>query len=176
MTVPAAPTLGELLGGIAPLVDPTRLVTQVEVDGQPASPGDERALAAWRLRGEEVVVVGTETPQQFAATRRAEIPAHLARIADMLAVAADGLRGGATADANRLIARATRELRLVIELDRCLVLLEPATTRCGPVADAIRRIGPRLEEAGRARRWDEMAELLSAELVPALRTTEASAS
>ncbi|HLK11876.1 MAG TPA: hypothetical protein VKW76_10880 [Candidatus Binatia bacterium] len=173
VAVPAAVTLGELLGGIAPLLDPARLVTQVEVDGRAASAGDERALAGWRLRGEEVVIIGTETPQQFAVTRRAEIPGHLERIADMLAAAADGLRTGETADANRLVARATRELRLVIELDRSLLLLEPGTSRCRTVAETIRRIGPRLEDAGRARRWDEMASLLSEELVPALRTAEA---
>jgi hypothetical protein len=173
MTVPPAPTLAELLGGIAPLLDPTRLVTQVEVDGQPASPGDDQALAGWRLRGEEVIVIGTETPQHFAATRRAEMPGHLERIADMLAAAAEELRGGGTVDANRLIARATRELRLLIELDRSLLLLEPGPSRCAPVSATIRRIGPQLEEAGRARRWGEMASLLSEELVPALRTAGA---
>jgi hypothetical protein len=173
MTLPPAPTLAELLGGIAPFVDPTRLVTQVEVDGQAASPGDARALASWRLQGEEVVVIGTETPQHFAATRRAEIPEHLERIAGLLALAAEGLRAGSTTEANRLIARATRELRLLIELDRSLLLLEPGPSRCAAVSETIRRIGPQLEEASRARRWDAMASLLSEELVPALRTAGA---
>lgn len=171
--VPPAVTLGELLGGVGPLIDPTRLVTQLEVDGQAANAADDRALAGWRLRGEEVVTIGTETPREFATTRRQEIGGHLERIADMLAAAAGGLRDGATVDANRLVAQATRELRLVLELDSNLLLLEPGTSHCTPVVETIRRIGPQLEEAGRERRWSEMAVLLSEQLVPALRATDA---
>src|SRR5262249_37770849 len=63
--VPTAATLAELLEGIAPHIEPSRLVTQVEVDGTAADPTDDRALSAWRLAGAEGIRVDTETPDGF---------------------------------------------------------------------------------------------------------------
>lgn len=167
--VPAAASLEELLGGVEPLIDPARLVTVLEVDGRSADATDSAALRAWRLDGAETVRIGTETPLEFASARRAEIAAHLGRIGETLEEAARQITGDDAAAARRLVARATRELRLVLELDDRIAVLDARGTVCGQVAETVRRIGPRLEDAARERRWEAVAGLLAEELVPALR-------
>lgn len=167
--VPAAATLAELLEGIAPHIEPSRLVTQVEVDGTAADPTDERALSAWRLAGGEGIRVDTETPDGFAQTRRAEIAGHLRRLADLMSSAADGLAGGDAVEANRTLAVAARDLSLVLELDQAVGQLDGEASRCLAVRTVVERIGTQLNEAEQAHRWSEVATLLSGELVPALR-------
>ena len=169
--VPGATTLGELLEGIGPLIDPTRLVTELVVDGRPADATDRPVLAAWRLNGAESVCVGTEAPEEFARRRREEIGGHLARIADLLAAVAQGFTRGLTVDANRVLAVAAQELGLVLELDQHLVQLAGGAPGCARIVETVGRIGSRLNEAERDKRWDEVAQLLSEELVPALRAS-----
>jgi hypothetical protein len=171
MEIPAAATLSELLEGIAPQIEPGRLVTRVEVDGASADPSDPVGTARWRLAGAEAITIRTEAPAEFAAARRREIGGHLRRIGDLLAAVADGFAAGDTVRANRGLAGAARELGLVLELDRRLVALDRGPSRCGGVAEMVRRLGPRLEEAERGRRWQEVATLLAQELVPTLRAT-----
>jgi hypothetical protein len=166
--VPAAATLAELLDGVAPLVDPGRLVTELEVDGAAADPSDRAALLRRRLTGAETVVVGTEDPVGFATRRRREIPGHLRRIAALLTVVADGLARGQAADANTVLASASRELGLVLELDRRLAVLVPGPSPCDAVEETVQRIGAQLTAAESGRRWAEVAQLLTDELVPAL--------
>ncbi len=167
--VPGAATLGELLDGLAPRIDPARVVTRLEVDGRPADPTDRPALAAWRLTGAESLSIGSETPADFARSRRAEIAGHLRRIADRLAAVATGLLAGDTAAANHLLATTTRDLALVLELDQHVSLLDAGASRCTAVVAAVDKVGLRLTDAERARRWPEVARLLTDELVPALR-------
>lgn len=167
--VPGATTLGELLEGMRPHIDPERLVTLIEVDGAAADASNGQALAAWRLGGGERVRIGTETPDEFAHSRRGEISGHLARIADLLGAVANGLVTGLTTDANRVLAAAARELGLVLELDQQLARLEGTVPGCARVVAAVDRIGDRLTAAERDKRWQEVAELLRDELVPALR-------
>ena len=102
-------------------------------------------------------------------SRRSEIHGHLHRLADRLAAAADGLIAGDIAAANRLLASATRDLALVLELDHRVAVLEAGTPSCGAVVAAVDRVGARLAAAERDRRWGEVADLLSRELVPVLR-------
>ena len=167
--VPGATSLGDLLEGMRPYIDPSRLVTVIEVDGTAADATDGPALAAWRLRGEERVRIGTEAPEEFALTRRAEISRHLGRIADMLAAVANGLTTGLTTDANRVLAAAASELGLVLQLDQQLAQLEGSTPECTRIVAAVDRIGDRITAAEADKRWQEVAQLLSQELVPALR-------
>jgi len=171
LAVPAAGTLAELLGGIEPLIEPGRLVTDVRVDTTPADATDARALAGWRLRPEATVQVTTETPTDFVRSRRQEMGVHLRRIADLLAAASDGLTVGAVADGNRRLATATRELRLVLELDQHLAVLEQRQAACAAVTAVVDRIGPALTAAEEERRWPDVAALLRQELVPALRAS-----
>jgi hypothetical protein len=166
--VPAVPTLAELMDGIAPLLDPARLVTRLEVDGEATDPTDRAVLLQRRLSGTETVVVGTEAPADFAIKRRREVPEHLRRIAALLTVVADGMTRGQTADANTVLAAAVRELGLVLELDRRLAVLAPGPSPCEAVEAVVERIGSRLNAAESARRWGEVAQLLADELVPAL--------
>src|SRR6185436_15330512 len=149
--VPAAPTLAELMDGIAPLLDPSRLVTRLEVDGEVADASDRTALLRRRLSGSETIVVGTEAPVDFALKRRREVPDHLRRIAALLTVVADGLGRGQTADANTVLAAAVRELGLVLELDRRLAVLAPGSSPCEAVEAVVERIGSRLNAAESAR-------------------------
>ncbi len=167
--VPGATTLAELMEGIGPMIDPTRLVTELTVDGAAADATDRSALAAWRLSGGECVRVGTETPEAFARGRRAEIAIHLARIADMLTAVAHGFTTGLTTDANRVLAAASRDLGLVLELDQQLGRLDGGAPGCERISAAVDRIGVSLTDAERERRWHDVARLLSDELVPALR-------
>jgi hypothetical protein len=167
-TVPGALTLSELLEGLAPVLDPNRLVTDVSIDGMPVDPNDPEACATRRLVGEETVQIMTETPIEFARARRVELADHLRLIADMLSAAASGLKAGGTAEANKLIAAAANNLGLVLTLDQHLAVLDQQGAAFDGVADAVRRIGPRLTEAERDRRWEEVASLLADELVPAL--------
>jgi hypothetical protein len=171
LEIPAAATLGELIEGIAPEIDPTRIVTRLEVDGTAADPTDVPALAVWRLLGEEQVSIESVTPHELAATRRREIGSYVTRIADLLELAASGLVAGETRDANRLLATGTRELGLVLELDAQVAVLGGSATTCDAVCEAVRRIGAQLTEAEREHRWPEVAALLTAELVPALRAS-----
>ena len=167
--LPAAVNLAELMEALAPLIDPARVVTRIDVDGAPADPTNRAALAARRLTGRESIAVGSETPRDFAANQRREITGHLHRLADRLAEAASGLAAGETVVANRLLASATRDLALVLELDHQVAVLEAGVPGCGAVVAAVESVGPRLAAAERGRRWGEVAELLSRELVPVLR-------
>jgi hypothetical protein len=167
--IPTAATLGELLDGLAPRIDPQRMVTRVEVDGTPIDGTDRVALAQRRLTGSEAIAIRTEAPAEFAQARRREIADHIQRIADLLSAAAEGLAAGETVRSNRALSGAARALGLVLELDNRLVALDGGPSGCAGIAETVQRIGPRLEAAERAHRWQEVAELLCDELVPALR-------
>jgi len=130
---------------------------------------DTTTLAAWRLLGEETVAIDTETPEAFARAQRAEIPLHLDRIAVMLDEAAKDLRTGNTTHGNLRLAAGSRDLGLVLELDQHLSLLDASARNCAEVAAVVERIGPRLTAAEAESRWDEVASLLTDELVPAIR-------
>ena len=171
LEMPAAATLGELIEGVAPEIDPVRLVTAVDVDGVPMDPTDVQALAGRRLTGDEQVRIDSATADELVALRRREIPAYVARIAELFEVAAGGFTAGDTMDANRLLATGTRELALVLELDQQVAALGGADATCAPVCDAVRRVGTQLTDAERDHRWDEVAALLTTELDPALRAS-----
>lgn len=171
LEIPPPATLGELIEGIAPEIDPARLVTSVEVDGMAADPTDVPALAGWRLTGDEQVRIESATQGELVEIRRREITAYVARIADLFEVAASGFTAGETMDANRLLAAGTRELALVLELDQQVAVLGTTTATCEAVCDAVRRVGVQLTEAERDHRWPEVAALLTTELVPALRAS-----
>ena len=167
--VPGASTLGELLEGIGPMIDPSRLVTELAVDGRMADATNRPMLEAWRLAGTESVRVGTESPEDFARVRRAEIASHLTRIADMLSAAANGFTTGLTVDANRVLAAAAHDLGMVLQLDQHIARMGGGAPGCTRIVDTFDRIGTRLTEAEEGRRWNEVAQLLSEELVPAIR-------
>lgn len=169
LDVPAAGTLGELLDGVAPHLDAGRIVTGVDVDGMAVDPSEAGALGR-RLLGTETLTIRSEVPGAFAAARRQELPVHLGRITRVLEVAARGFTEGHEADAYRCLALASHELAMVIELDQSVARLDAAAPpRCAGVLETVRRIGPRLEAATRARRAAEVAALLTDEMLPALR-------
>lgn len=168
IALPRPGSLGELLEALVPHVDPDRTITDVEVDGRAADFTDAIALSAWRLAGSETVAVTTLTPAEFAAERRTQIGAHLRHIAERLVRAADGFARGDLQAANGLLATASRDLGLVLELDQHLAVIEGGAPRCAGIVALLERVGGRLTDAERAERWDEVAQLLTAELVPAL--------
>jgi hypothetical protein len=168
IALPRPGSLGELLDALVPHVDPDRTITDVEVDGRAADFTDAVALAAWRLAGSETVAVTTLTPAEFAAERRGQIGDHLRRIAEHLALAAEGFAGGEVQAANRLLASSSRDLGLVLELDQHLAVIEGNTARCASIVGVLEQIGGRLTDAERGERWTEVARLLADEVVPAL--------
>jgi hypothetical protein len=167
--VPRPASLAELLEGIEPHVDPARTITGLEVDGCPVDATDATALGAWRLAGDERVAVTTQTPGDFVAMQRAQIPGHLDRIATQLTAVATELDAGDTGKANHLLATGTRELVLVLELDQSLSVLSATAASCAEVVTVLERIGTRLTDAEKGGRWPEVASLLRDELVPAIR-------
>ena len=173
VAAPAAHTLGELFGGVRPHLDPTRLVTGLTVDGAAVDPTDGGALARWRLSGGESVEILTETVLDFVHSRRMAAAGQLRRIADWLTVAAQGLRDGATTDANTILAAATKELSVILELDSHLMQIDPHGASFPTVVQAIERIGDQLNAAESGKRWTEVATLLDGDLVPALRADAA---
>jgi hypothetical protein len=173
INAPAAQTLGELFGGVSPYLDPARLVTELRVDGAAVDPTDGTALARWRLSGGEAVEVLTETVLEFVQSRRRQAAQQLTHIADWLTIAANGLRTGATTDANTVLAAATKELAVILQLDGHLMQLDARGPAFPAVVQAIERIGERLNAAEQAQRWSEVATLLDADLVPALRADAA---
>jgi hypothetical protein len=175
LEMPAAETVEELLAGLGPMVDPGRLVTRVEVDGAAIDATDALAIGRRRLGGAETVQVSTETPAEFAAARRREMPAHLTRLAEIFTLVAHGLGAGQERDASRVLAEGARELGLVLELDQRLSTLDATEGSCVPVVAAVRRVGSQLTEAQRDRRWSEVARLLAEDLIPALRAGATSA-
>lgn len=171
-TVPNWATMSEVLDGAEPLIDPRRVVTSVDVDGRAVDPTDTARMGGWRLRGDEVITIRTATPEGFATERRGELAGHLHQIADLLSAAAGGFRDGNTADANLVLAEATRALLLVLQLDEHVTRLIAGESRCLPVAEVVQRVGPQLEAAERGQRWGEVATLLSEQLVPVLRLAQ----
>jgi hypothetical protein len=167
--VPRPASLAELLEGIEPHVDPARTITGLEVDGCPVDATDATALGAWRLAGDERVAVTTQTPGDFVARQRAQIPGYLDHIATRLSAAVTELEGGDPGTANRLLAGGTRDLVLVLELDQSLSVLSETAATCAEVVTVLERIGTRLTDAEKAGRWPELASLLRDELVPAIR-------
>ncbi len=141
VAAPAAQTLGELFGGVGPHLDPTRLVTQLMVDGVALDPTDGSALAGWRLAGGESVEIVTETVVDFARTRRESSARELPRLAEWLALAAKGMRDGQTREANTVLAAATRELALILQLDGHLAQLDEHGISFPRVVAAIERVG-----------------------------------
>ena len=173
VAAPAAQTLGELFGGVSPHLDPARLVTQISVNGAAVDPTDGGVLARWRLSGGESIEILTVSVIDFVQSRRREAGQQLGRIAEWLTVAAKGLREGATNDANTVLAAATKELAIILELDGHLMQLDPHGPSFPTVVQAIERIGERLNAAEHEKQWDEVASLLDADLVPALRADAA---
>lgn len=175
VSAPQARTLGELMAGLSPTMDPSHIVTKVRL-GARELPGDEwEALAGLRLADGEDIAVETEAPGEFARARRAELAGHLRRIASRLDAAARGLEDGDLRSGNLTLATASRELGLVMLLDRHLAILDGGEARCERLAHVLTRVGPELEKAGRGCRWKELAALLLAEVVPAVREAEAAA-
>jgi hypothetical protein len=171
IALPRPGSLGELLEALVPHVDPDRTITDVEVDGRAADFTDAVALAAWRLAGSETVAVTTLTPAEFAAERRGQIVEHLRHIAERLGQAAESFAHGDLQAGNRLLATGSRDLGLVLELDQHLAVIEGGAPRCAGIVGVLERCGTRLTEAQHQQRWDEVARLLSGELVPALRAS-----
>ena len=169
VAVPAAQTLGELFGGASPHLDPQRLVTELRVDGASVDPTDAGALARWRLSGSESVEILTETVIDFVRSRRVQAAQQLCRVADWLTMAAKGLRDGSTNDANTVLAAATKELAVILELDGQLMRLDAHGPSFPTVVQVIERIGEQLNAAEHGQRWSEVATLLDGDLVPALR-------
>lgn len=169
--LPEARTLGEVLEGLGPMIDPTRLVTELVVDEKAVDSTVDALLTGRRLAGGETIRIGTETPLEFARSRRAQLASHLRTIAELLIASANGLVSGETQAANTVLAEASRDLKLVIELDRHLATIDGEAPGCGAIAATVERIGERLTDAERGRRWTEVAQLLSDELIPAIRAT-----
>jgi hypothetical protein len=169
MELPRAENLADLLDGLAPHVDPARDVTGLEVDGRPADPTDRPALSAWALTGAETIRIVSETPLDFARSRRAAMGEHLRHVFVVIEAAARELRGGDAPGGNRLLAIGTRDLSLLLELDQNLTLLDATAARCTAVVDVLQRCGEQLTAAGKGERWGEVARLLESELLPALK-------
>jgi glutamyl/glutaminyl-tRNA synthetase len=159
-------TVGDILEAIGVHVDPSEIVTAVELDGVGYSAGEEERFTRRAAAGVDRLVVSTQTPAAFAVAMREEIAAALhiiaAKVAQVVALFDQHDERGA----NRLLAALLEELRLVLVLDQQLGMLD-GRAAVTPIDD-IRELAPMLLRAQEARAWPELRDLLGARVAPLL--------
>ena len=166
-------TVGELVEALGVHVDPSEILTEVALDGEVFSAGDDARYARRPAAGVRRLTLTTSTVPAFAARLRADVRGALKTIVQRLEQATDGLGQGETARAQQLLSVALDELRLVLILDQHTVQLAG-----GAALTAQAELEPLAEDLLTAqRRGDRTATrvLLAERLLPLLRDWDASA-
>ncbi|MCC6764885.1 MAG: hypothetical protein IT293_09500 [Deltaproteobacteria bacterium] len=163
--VPGA-TVGEIIEASRMHVDPSEMVTAIELDGVAFHAGDEQQYARRAARGIERLKISTQSPTVFAREKRRDLAETLDAVAMRSRMVATLLRAAETRSANGLLACLMEELRLTLLLDYQLALLaadEPSAAR-----EDIATLAPRLLAAEEERAWETLASLLDGSLAPVL--------
>lgn len=164
-TTPGA-TIGEVIEASRMHVDPTEIVTSVELDGVAFHAGDEQQYARRAAKSVERLKIATQTPEAFAADKRRNLAETLDAVAERTRMVVTLLRGAETRVANGLLACLMEELRLTLLLDYQLALLakdQPSAAR-----DEIAVLAPEMLAAEEKRSWETLATLLDETLAPVL--------
>jgi len=159
-----AATVGEVVDALRVHVDPSEVMTAVEVDGEVFSAGHESRYARRLARNIDRLVIATSPPRELARAMQTEARAALGVIAAKTTRVIELFRSGDDRAANRLLAALLEELRLALVLDRQVVALDPSISGL-PIGD-VEELATPLLAAQKGRRWDELAALLSQQLLP----------
>ncbi len=160
-------TVGEMIEGLGVHVDPSEIVTTVELDGVCYSAGEEERFARRAAATVGRLVLRTATPATFAAGMREELAAALEVVAAKMDAVVGLFRRGDDRDANALLAALLEELRLALVLEQQITTLDGCVA--GDGAETVSALAPALLEAQEHRAWGEVAALLGERLAPALR-------
>jgi glutamyl/glutaminyl-tRNA synthetase len=165
----AAPgaTIGEIVEASRMHVDPTEIMTEVELDGVAFHAGDEQQFARRAATGVQRLTIRTRTPAAFASDKRRSLAETLDAVAQRTRIVVTLLRESNTRTANGLLACLMEELRLTLLLDYQLSLL--AEDALSTIArEEIATVAPQLLNAEEKRSWQILAELLEKKLAPTL--------
>ena len=165
-------TVGEIVEASRMHVDPSEIVTAVELDGVEFNAGDEERYGRRAASGVQRLIVSTRTPTAFAADKRRGLAATLDEVAARTRMVVTLFRQSETRSANGLLACLMEELRLTLLLDYQLALL--ATDAPSPAREEIAVLAPQLLAAEEQRAWDTLAILLDTNLAPTLERWAAS--
>lgn len=164
----AAPgaTVGEIIEAGRVHVDPSEIVTAVELDGVEFHAGDEAQYVRRAARGVRELRISTRGPAAFAAEKRRSLAEALDAVAARSRMVSTLLRESETRSANGLLACLMEELRLMLLLDYQLALL--AADEPGAAREEIEALAPQLLAAEEGRAWEALASLLDGSLAPVL--------
>lgn len=165
-------TVGEVVEASRMHVDPSEIVTAVELDGVEFNAGDEGRYDRRAAAGVERLKIRTRTPVAFAVDKRRSLAATLDEVGERTRVVVRLLRQSDTRAANGLLACLMEELRLTLLLDYQLTLL--AADAPSLARDEIAALAPQLLAAQESRAWDSLASLLDTTLAPTLERWAAS--
>lgn len=160
-------TVGELVEALGVHVDPGEVLTEVALDDEVFSAGENERYARRSAAGLARLTLTTTTIPALVARLRADVCAALPSLTAKLTRAADGLLGADPAPAYALLASALDELRLVLILDQHAVALG------GPAAlTSHEELAPLAEELLAAQRHGDRARsqrVLAEHVLPLLR-------
>jgi len=163
--VPGA-TVGEIVEASRMHVDPSEIVTAVELDGVEFHAGDEERYARRTASSVQRLRISTLTPIAFEADKRRSLADTLDAVAARARMVVTLLRESETRSANGLLACLMEEVRLTMLLDYQLALL--AADAPSAARDEIATLAPQLLEAEEQRAWTRLATLLDTTLAPLL--------
>jgi hypothetical protein len=165
-------TVGEIVEASRMHVDPSEIVTAVELDGVEFNAGDDERYGRRAAAGVQRLKISTRTPTAFAVDKRRGLAATLDEVAGRTRLVVTLLRQSEARAANGLLACLMEELRLTLLLDYQLTLL--AADAPSLARDEIAALAPQLLAAEEARAWDTLASLLDTNLAPTLERWAAS--
>jgi hypothetical protein len=165
-------TVGEIVEASRMHVDPSQIVTAVELDGVEFNAGDDERYGRRAAAGVQRLKISTRTPTAFAVDKRRGLAATLDEVAGRTRLVVTLLRQSEARAANGLLACLMEELRLTLLLDYQLTLL--AADAPSGARDEIAALAPQLLAAEETRAWDTLASLLDTNLAPTLERWAAS--
>jgi len=163
---PAGATVGEILEAVRMHVDPEAIVTEVELDGSHYNAGEEERFARRAASSVQRLTVRTETAGEFVGRKRAELAGTLGAMAASVREVARRFRRREEEAANRLLASAMEELRLVLLLEERLTQLSGHGAL--PQDQGLEGVAKDLLDAEERRAWEQLAGLLEGALAPML--------
>lgn len=162
----AGATIGEVVEASRMHVDPTEILTVIELDGVAFHAGDEDHYVRRAASGVRQLKISTCTPTAFAADKRGSLAETLAAVAARTRLVVTLLRQSETQSANGLLACLMEELRLTLLLDYQLSIL--AEDAPSGARDELAVIATQLLEAEEKKSWDSLANILDGGLAPLL--------
>ncbi len=170
---PAGATVGEVVEASRMHVDPSEILTVVELDGVSFHAGDENEYARRPASGIASMRIQTRTPAAFAVDKRRNLAETLDAVAARTRLVVTLLRQSDTRAANSLLASLMEELRLTLLLDYQLAMLaEDAPSAAARQEIAV--LAPQMLAAEERKSWGVLAGLLDDALAPTLERWAAS--